>query len=633
MDKAKSKYTEDSTWTRINQELPEQEHEFQEPSDDEDADSQSRSFQPPGPDSMLIMTSKRNIHFIHQLHPTPHQILALWRKYLENVHPIIQLYTPEHKGGIIMRQLNNMDTIRLRTSLFLFTTYLTTVNSMTDEVCLQILGESRNSAMDKYQFAVEHLLAAVKIFRSSDFVALQSFLHYIFALRARADMNTVWTLTGIALRLGKRMGLHRDPLALGCGPWEAELRRRTWWHMQHLEHRAAQLSGGPATSAEEDWDTVLPLNIDDADLFPAMTELPRERVGSTDMMHVQCRFELVDFIRAFKRPDGRRWGFEWLMTLEVPIEEKDRAIDRLEDHMQAKYLQYCDALKPLHFLTTITIRAALNSIRLNAHHPRHQGGSLADFPQKERDLLFDLGMKSMQYDCLAHQQKIIAGFRWHFDAYFQWAGMILLLIELRARTAGPLVDRAWDTVQEVFALHPDFIADGRKSLHVAVQALVLKAWAAREHAAPLHPPFFAPPPTPAFIAAIRAQRDKAREARSLQRAKRPYPAPGDVDPRMRIPGCDDSPAPAYAPVAPAPPHPAPQRVGSTGALDDAISSGDSSLSFSPMDWAQWETLISEDMQQTWGPDMMDFAIGDVGLAGAGEGTGVLAAGADVNWQW
>jgi hypothetical protein len=48
-------------------------------------------------------------------------------------------------------------------------------------------------------------------------------------------------MTGVAVRLGQTMGLHRDGITLGLSPFETEMRRRLWWHLVHLDFRAADM--------------------------------------------------------------------------------------------------------------------------------------------------------------------------------------------------------------------------------------------------------------------------------------------------------------------------------------------------------------------------------------------------------
>ena len=61
---------------------------------------------------------------------------------------------------------------------------------------------------------------------------------------------------GLALRVAQSMGLHRDGSLYGIDPVEAEVRRRVWWHILHLDVMTALASGlPPLVNGEDLYDT------------------------------------------------------------------------------------------------------------------------------------------------------------------------------------------------------------------------------------------------------------------------------------------------------------------------------------------------------------------------------------------
>ena len=50
-------------------------------------------------------------------------------------------------------------------------------------------------------------------------------------MRQNQNAHALWILTGVALRIGQRMGLHVDGATLGLPVFEAEMRRRIWWQI------------------------------------------------------------------------------------------------------------------------------------------------------------------------------------------------------------------------------------------------------------------------------------------------------------------------------------------------------------------------------------------------------------------
>ncbi len=104
----------------------------------------------------------------------------------------------------------------------------------------------------------------------------------------RLSTQSTWSLMGLVICNAEKLGVHRDGSLLGLSPVETEERRRLWWQMQHINLGLAVMTGVTPITLMADWDAKLPLNIEDDDLHPGMTEFPKERKGSTSMTY--CMF-------------------------------------------------------------------------------------------------------------------------------------------------------------------------------------------------------------------------------------------------------------------------------------------------------------------------------------------------------
>lgn len=184
------------------------------------------------------------------------------------------------------------------------------------------------------------------------------------------------------------------------------------------------------------------------------------------------------------------------------IPEKDRVIDELEARFQEQFLKYCDPSIPLHLLTIYVAKSVICTMRIMAHHPRQYPDKGASMPQKEKDMLFTESLKELEFDSLGHTHKSVQGFLWHVASHFQLDAFIYLLSELRHRTSGELVDRAWRQIELSFQNRPEMINDTRNGLYVAIGSLALKAWQKREEA---QGNYQVPPPR--FISLLRTQRN------------------------------------------------------------------------------------------------------------------------------
>jgi hypothetical protein len=172
------------------------------------------------------------------------------------------------------------------------------------------------------------------------------------------DIGKVWPLTGLAIRMATIQGLHRDPLALPLGTIDTvqvELRRRLWAQICHLDFRAAEGHGFAPSIHESDFDTRLPLNVDDVDLIEGVAPSTRllDAPKFTDMTiyllrvtAAQCYGRIIQIthasrkrMRASSQGDlGEDQILSELQTLlrtaEAMAAELEMALDNL--------VQYCD---------------------------------------------------------------------------------------------------------------------------------------------------------------------------------------------------------------------------------------------------------------------------------------------------
>lgn len=185
-------------------------------------------------------------------------------------------------------------------------------------------------------------------------------------MRQLCDPRSLWLLTGLANRTGQAMGLHRERSLKDLRPFEAEIRRRLWWHILMMDSRSAQLLGTAVDAHFDSWDTRRPLNVDDSDLFPSMKELPPEHSGATEMLFCSIRFEIGKCMRILENCErnGRRTSGSASML------QQNSAIDELENRLEQGLLRTCDPFVLFHILATNLARSSLCQMRLLIHRPQ-----------------------------------------------------------------------------------------------------------------------------------------------------------------------------------------------------------------------------------------------------------------------
>ncbi|KAB8260107.1 hypothetical protein BDV32DRAFT_149838 [Aspergillus pseudonomiae] len=113
-----------------------------------------------------------------------------------------------------------------------------------------------------------------KLTRNLD--GIQVFCLLLVSRKTNTIGPSPWLSTGSLLRMAMTMGLHRDPRVFpGLAPFQAEIRSRLWTTILELVvHESIDSSSMPLMISPQDFDSHIPNNINDADLWPDTKEFP-----------------------------------------------------------------------------------------------------------------------------------------------------------------------------------------------------------------------------------------------------------------------------------------------------------------------------------------------------------------------
>ena len=173
------------------------------------------------------------------------------------------------------------------------------------------------------------------------------------------------------------MGISTDGINNTIPPFEAEMRRRLWWQLILIDQRVAELSGAGASMLTYAWDTKLPANVNDSDLFPDMRDPPVERPGPTEMIFVRLRCELSRFAQRSRTVRGFR-------TIE------DDTLEEFERRLERDFLNYCDPSIPLHLMSSMMTKSALCKLQMGLRHRRSMSNQTNDLLQAQWDKMLQL---------------------------------------------------------------------------------------------------------------------------------------------------------------------------------------------------------------------------------------------------
>ena len=496
LDRGKSTFMDSNLYQSLTDEWNQAEDILPDSSDDESILG-AEDDHPLGID--LLLGPVVRLPTAKSLHPTPDKIFKLWQVFQENVNPILKIIHVPTLQTQLLNVAFDLDKVDKHFEPLMFGIYAMAVLSLTDAESQEILQEDKTTLFGRYLCAIRYGLMNTRFLGTSELSVLQAFVLYVVATRHFYRPRSTWVLAGVASRIAQGMGLHKDGSTLGLPPFESEMRRRLFWQIAILDGTSAELAGSGRSGELWPAEVKCPMNVNDIELWPGMTENPPEHDRVTEMSGFLIRYEVRHHFLKFVR---KSWFAPGSSISSSSAEEIENSITELENNLNEKFLGKMDPSQPDQFHCLIIGRSALDIIRFYARHPRYRQMPDSDdpmpekcnqsfnvkvdkdqLPLSERNVLFDSGIKVLKLDSLAHDDPVLRRFQWHITSRFQWHCFIYVLNELRFRTEGLDAELGWKAVDEVYSNHEEIIrgASGRP-LYVAVGNLTLKAWNARERA-------------------------------------------------------------------------------------------------------------------------------------------------------
>lgn len=228
---------------------------------------------------------------LHRLHPDARLALRLWTVYTERVDPVFKvLHIPTLQSAMIT-MISEPERMNASLEALAFAVYFAAITSLCDEEVFLISPESRQTLLQRCKLGLNLAITKADFLNEPNLTTLQALAIFAVSvvitrlncctantqktsLRAHDNSRAVWVLIGTAIRPAQSIGIHRDGASLKLPPFDSELRFRLWWHLYILDSRASEDHGFSNTIENQAQGLRLPLNIDDAQLYPAMKSLP-----------------------------------------------------------------------------------------------------------------------------------------------------------------------------------------------------------------------------------------------------------------------------------------------------------------------------------------------------------------------
>lgn len=388
-----------------------------------------------------------------------------WNIYCERVDPLIKIL---HKPSIgMMLQVDFSSADRSMTAL-LFAICFAAVTSLTDDEVLKNLSLDRTEVIQNYKFAVEQALVNAGLLETQEIVTLQAFVLYLTCSYYNGEAKSVWTMSGLAMRLAQSMGLHRDGTYFRLSPLEIENRRRLWWQLWYLDARTSEDHGSESNATDLKFDTRLPLNINDSDLPGDSSGVLDDSEGLTDTTFCVIRYELAQTNRKIM---SSRFSCESLIDKENILSECFQSLER-------KYLRYCERTNTLYWLVENVTRMNIDKSWFMLYHSPVWLHGKASMSRELQERLFVLAIQIIERTQEMEHDSRALKWSWLSHNYFQWLPRAFILAELCNRERSDVVDRAWRAINATFDTWSQTTTNSKNG--ISLKRLMAKAIAKRE---------------------------------------------------------------------------------------------------------------------------------------------------------
>ncbi|ATZ49898.1 hypothetical protein BCIN_05g02960 [Botrytis cinerea B05.10] len=462
----KSQYVSNPFWAELSQEIAELRAMFDEDEEDTDGDSPippPSSATQPDHQGFVMGYSSADVN-MKALHPLPSQIPFYWSTFLENVMPLVKLLHVPTTAKIIKEVQHNLDTISKSTEALMFSIYFATITSMSDEEVATNFGVEKDALLRKYRFGTEQALARAGFLNTNEIMTVQAFVLFLTCVRRHDDTRFVWSLTGLVMRIGHSLGLHRDGEKFGLSPYNTEMRRRLWWQICVLDVRASEDHGSDPSIFDHTFDTKFPLSINDEDLDPDAKEPPQPREGVSDMTFVLVRFEICALSKRLQYNAPGRGPFSSGNPTKLTLEEKEELIKETESRLEENYLKYCENAGPLCWVAGTVARLIFAKMSLIIYHPLIQPGRPQCLSPHTKNRLLKSSIEIIEYSRMLETEASTKKWGWLFRTYVQWHAIAFILGELSVRKNSPLVERAWLAIDTAFDDWSDAVGSSKRGM-------------------------------------------------------------------------------------------------------------------------------------------------------------------------
>ncbi|KXJ86571.1 hypothetical protein Micbo1qcDRAFT_34842 [Microdochium bolleyi] len=417
--------------------------------------------------------------------PPRGEATQLWRAFVQNTTGLLCLLHLPTTQIAVFTAIDNPGAAPPDTVCLLHAICFSAITSIWPAEAAALLNMPKAEALGRAKTGFELALSAANVMERPTVTALQAITLFTETLRAHRISRSDWAFLGLAIRLAQSLGVHRDGAAFfpRMSLFEAEMRRRLWWHLQAQDKRAGEdhgfvtdssfVTGSSNSNGASNDQPRLPLHVDDSALHPGMTAYPPPATHFCTTTHFLIMAQSSLALQELSR----------MIVTGASEAERQKVVDGLMERVRPM-LGYINPVIPEQKTVLVACQIVLakrdfvSRVQLLSRHPSPLGDSGASsngdnhnvdrgngpdaagtaaaakaettkVAIMEESLLVACDILDM--DHVVYEDELLRSYRWLAECYPQYHLLLYVLWHLNVRpTQGPNVERAWAAVDRVF---------------------------------------------------------------------------------------------------------------------------------------------------------------------------------------
>lgn len=229
-------------------------------------------------------------------------------------------------------------------------------------------------------------------------------------------------------------------------PIETHVRRLVWHQLCFLDIRTCESQGPRPTIRRDEFDTKLPLNVDDIDLH-ATGKPPAGADRWTDATFSLIRFEINEMMRAIwidrPRIERRKTNLTAVLT----------KIETFRKNMAMRYDHLMDDRIPVQKCAKLVKALLLSRLHIMVLHQYHNS-VVAPMPERLRNIMLASGTTTIETAVALETLPELRSWSWYGGALQQYHTAFLLLMEVYVYPQRKEADRIWHCLDYIFECNP-----------------------------------------------------------------------------------------------------------------------------------------------------------------------------------